>query len=89
MQHVTLLAHRGATYVDREQLATIDPPAATATWKPIKHADFVDTIHAELVRRQIGVRDERYAVQPPPSLPKPAVPRPCPWQPLSPQRHPS
>ena len=63
MEHAKLLVHRGATYVDREQLATIEPPPATPTWKPIKHAFFVDTIHDELARRNISVSDERYAVQ--------------------------
>src|SRR4030095_10687164 len=32
-------------------------------WKPIKHADLVDAIHAEVARRGIGVTYERYAVQ--------------------------
>lgn len=63
MDHAKLLVHRGAVQMDRTQLATIEPPPATPTWKPIKHAVFVDTIHEELARRSIGITDERYAVQ--------------------------
>jgi hypothetical protein len=63
MEHAKLLVHRGAQYVTRDALATIDAPAATATWKPIKHATLVDTIHEEVASRGIGVTFEQYAVQ--------------------------
>lgn len=63
MEQAKLLVHRGATRVTREALATIEPPEATATWKPIKHADVVDCLYEEFDRRQIGVTHEEYAVQ--------------------------
>ena len=63
MEHATLFVHRGAQYVTRDTLATLEAPPATATWKPIKHAVLVDAIHAEVARRGIGVTFENYAVQ--------------------------
>jgi hypothetical protein len=63
MEHANLFVHRGAVVLERPQLATIEAPPATATWKPIKHVDLVDAIHAEVTRRGIGVHSERYAVQ--------------------------
>lgn len=63
MEQATLIVHRGATRVTREDLAMIEPPAATATWKPIKHADVVDCLYEEFDRRHIGVTKEDYAVQ--------------------------
>ncbi len=63
MEHANLLVHSGAQHVTREALAALDAPPATATWKPIKHAVLVDTIHEEVARRGIGVTAEHYAVQ--------------------------
>ncbi len=63
MEQATLMVHRGATRVTRDELATIDPPEATDTWKPIKHAVLVDTLYEELDRREIAVVNEDYAVQ--------------------------
>ena len=63
MQHAKLLVHRGAQYVTRDDLATIEAPSETATWKPIKHSVLVDGIHEEVTRRGIGVTFEQYAVQ--------------------------
>ena len=48
MEHAKLLVHRGATSVTREELADIQAPRATATWKPIQHAVLVNTIHEEV-----------------------------------------
>jgi hypothetical protein len=63
MEHAKLLVHRGAIIMERTPLAEIEPPPATTTWRPIKHADLVDAIQAEVTRRGIGVHSERYAVQ--------------------------
>jgi hypothetical protein len=35
----TLIAHRGAQIVTREQLAQYVPPPATDTWKPVGHKE--------------------------------------------------
>ncbi len=63
MESATLIVHRGATRVTREALAQYEPPEATNTWKPIKHATVVDCLYEELDRRQIGITHEAYAVQ--------------------------
>jgi hypothetical protein len=59
----TLVAHRGATLISRNDLAKYEPPEATATWKPVKHALIVDLIHEELDRRAIQIATEEYAIQ--------------------------
>jgi hypothetical protein len=63
MEHAKLLVHRGATRVTRADLADIEAPPATATWKPIPHATLVSAIHEELTHRNIAVVQEDYAVQ--------------------------
>jgi hypothetical protein len=59
----TLVAHRGATLVSREALATYEPPEATKSWKPVKHSLIVDLMHEELDRREIHIATEEYAIQ--------------------------
>jgi hypothetical protein len=49
--------------VTRQELLTVVPPASTATWKPIKHSDLVDALHAALAQRHVQVRREQYALQ--------------------------
>jgi hypothetical protein len=63
MEHAKLLVHRGATRVNRAELTNMEPPAATDTWKPIKHATLVGAIHEELALRDMTVVQEEYAVQ--------------------------
>jgi hypothetical protein len=58
----TLIAHRGAQLVSRDALATVEPPAATTSWNPVKHALIMDLIHEELDRRQIRITQEEYAI---------------------------
>ncbi len=60
--HAALMVHRGARVVSRDELQTIEPPPATATWQPVKHAHVVDLIHQELQFREIAVIREEYAV---------------------------
>jgi hypothetical protein len=62
-RHSTLMVHRGAQPITREALAAIEPPAATYTWKPIKHSEYVHAIHTELAHRQLAITKEEYAVQ--------------------------
>jgi len=54
----SLLVHRGATRVTRAELADIEAPPATATWKPIPHVTLVSAIHEELIHRNIAVVQE-------------------------------
>jgi hypothetical protein len=59
----TLTAHRGATIVNRDALASYEPPEAEGRWKPVKHALIVDLMHEELTRREIQITQEEYAIQ--------------------------
>ena len=63
MSKATLLTPRGSVRVTREQLTQFNPPPETATWKPVKFSELVDSLHAELARRGLAVRREQYAVQ--------------------------
>jgi hypothetical protein len=58
-----LLTHRGAVRVNRQALMSIEPPAATATWKPVAHGVLVNTLTEVLSNRGIAVKKEEYAVQ--------------------------
>src|SRR2546428_682024 len=59
----TLVAHCGAEKVTRKDLEAIAAPNPTASWKPIRHADLVAAIETELARRDLGIRQESFAVQ--------------------------
>jgi hypothetical protein len=59
----TLVAHRGATLVSRDDLARYEPPEPEGRWKPVKHSLIVDLMHEELARRDITVAKEEYAIQ--------------------------
>jgi len=59
----TLTAHRGATLVSRDDLASYEPPEPEGRWKPVKHSLIVDLMHEELARREIQITQEEYAIQ--------------------------
>src|SRR5262245_52061859 len=46
----TLIAHCGARVVTRAELDRIEPPSATASWRPIKHAAVLDTVGEAMLR---------------------------------------
>jgi hypothetical protein len=58
----TLLAHRGAQKLTRDQLVEILPPAATETFKPVSHSELVRLVMEGLSFRQIAVIRDEYAV---------------------------
>src|SRR5438309_57501 len=62
MSTSTLVAHRGARIVTREELGTVPIPAATPTWYPVSHLHVVE--RAETALRQSGfeVEREQYAL---------------------------
>ena len=60
---MTLMAHTGTTeMLTRDQLATILPPEATDTHKPIAHSLLVNSILESLSFRHINVVKDEYAV---------------------------
>jgi len=58
----TLIAHCGASKVDREFLKTLPLPEATRTHQPIPHLQIVETLIETLAFRHIGVVRDEYAV---------------------------
>lgn len=59
----TLIAHRGATLVEKTDLARIGTPSPTKSWRPIPHGVLVNTLGEVLSSRGLTVRKESYAVQ--------------------------
>src|SRR6266704_2370441 len=57
------LAHANSHLVTRDQLLTIAPPASTATWRPIAHADLITAIDRQLLVRGISIQAETFALQ--------------------------
>ena len=58
----TLLAHRGAKKLAREELRAVPTPAATATHQPVPHLTMVEAVVETLGFRQIAVVRDEYAV---------------------------
>ncbi len=59
----TLMCHRGAQEVTREELLTLPAPVGTSTWKPIAHADLIQAIDRQLMVRGITIQSEQFALQ--------------------------
>ena len=59
----TLIAHKGAQIVTRDQLAQYEAPPATDTFKPIAHLDLVDTLTHVMQDRGLFITREQFAVQ--------------------------
>lgn len=59
-----LMAHRGANKISREELALINTPEATDTFRPIPHHELINTLTETLSFRHIQVVKEEYAVSP-------------------------
>ncbi len=59
----TLIAHRGATRIEKTDLVQIGTPSPTKSWRPIPHSVLVDTLGKVLSTRGLTIRKEQYAVQ--------------------------
>ncbi len=57
------LSHANSQLITRADLATIPPPSATATWKPIPHYDLIHAIDRQLAVRDIRIKREEFALQ--------------------------
>src|ERR1044071_3660990 len=60
----TLIAHCGASKVDREFLKTLSVPEATRTHQPVPHLQIVEALIETLTVRHIEVVRDEYAVTP-------------------------
>jgi hypothetical protein len=59
-----LMIHCGAKRISREDLAMLDVPEATATFKPIAHSSLVDVIEEALAFRHIRIVEQEFATTP-------------------------
>jgi hypothetical protein len=57
-----LMLHCGGEAVSRGGLDFVPTPAATDTWKPLPHTDFVDLVQDELENKGLRVVDEAHGV---------------------------
>ena len=58
-----LIAHKGAVTVTREELKNYPAPEPTETWKPVAHAQLVDTLTQVMADRGMHIEREPFAVQ--------------------------
>jgi len=63
MENGQLLSHVDTDLVTREQLALVQVPPATATWRPIPHIELIDTLQRVLNQNQITIREEQFALR--------------------------
>src|SRR4051794_40060146 len=57
-----LVTHCGARQVERPELDRIEPPPATASWFPVKHATVIDTVGGALTGAGFEIRAAKYAL---------------------------
>lgn len=57
-----LILHCGGREVSREELATVQAPAATTTWFPVKHLSVIETVEQTLEAAGFSVRRSRYGL---------------------------
>lgn len=57
-----LCLHRGATVIDLQQLKDVKTPETTATWTPIPHDTFVNSVRNCLVNNGATIVSEEHAI---------------------------
>jgi hypothetical protein len=63
MEAGTLLSHIDTDLVTREQLALVETPEATRSFKPVPHIELINTLEHVLNLNQITIRKERFALR--------------------------
>jgi len=58
-----LVTHCGAQSVSRDEILMAPVPGATDSFKPLPHAEFIETIEGELTRRGVGIVSEHLALK--------------------------
>jgi hypothetical protein len=56
-----LIAHTGASYIDREGLKLLETPQPTDSWTPIPHYELVQALDGQLKARGISIVKEQFA----------------------------
>jgi hypothetical protein len=59
----TLLSHVDTDLVTREQLALVETPDSTRSFKPVPHIELIDTLEHVLKLNQITIRKEQFALR--------------------------
>src|SRR5713101_4376078 len=57
------LSHVDTDLATREQLALLETPAATRSFKPVPHIELVDTLERVLQLNHITIRKEQFALR--------------------------
>jgi hypothetical protein len=57
-----LIVHAGGWNATAEQVEAVETPAATETWAPLAHRDFLDAIRTRLPRFGLNIKGEQYAL---------------------------
>jgi hypothetical protein len=63
MPNATLMSHVDTDLVTREQLALVETPAATRSFKPIPHIELITTLEDVLRQNHIAIRKEEFALR--------------------------
>src|SRR5438552_9748300 len=63
MQQGQLLSHIDTDLVTREQLALVETPEATRSFKPVPHIELIDTLEHVLQLNHITIRREQFALR--------------------------
>src|SRR3984893_14925891 len=63
MPNATLMSHVDTDLVTREQLALVETPAATRSFKPIPHIELITTLEDVLRQNHIAIRKEQFALR--------------------------
>src|SRR5436853_3033025 len=63
MQNGQLLSHIDTDLVTREQLALVETPDATRSFKPVPHIELINTLDEVLGQNNITIRKEQFALR--------------------------
>jgi hypothetical protein len=63
MQNATLRSHVDTDLVTREQLALVETPDATRSFKPVPHIELIDSLEQVLRSNHITIRKEQFALR--------------------------
>lgn len=63
MHNATLMSHVDTDLVTREQLAQVETPEATRSFKPVPHIELISTVEDVLRENRIAIRKEQFALR--------------------------
>jgi hypothetical protein len=63
MQNATLMSRVDTDLVTREQLALVQTPDATRSFKPVPHIELIETLEHVLKLNHITIRKEQFALR--------------------------